>query len=112
MGKGPRLLLDICKHVGADTYLSGMFGKEYLDCAEFAAEGLNVMFHQYECRPYPQPHGDFVPFLSYLDVLFNSGLDRDQALAGGAWCPFVMKEWPYDRDQTPGRCAVHRRPSG
>lgn len=87
-GKGPRLLLDICKHLGADTYLSGSFGREYLDTAEFAREGVDVLFHEYECLPYPQCHGDFVPFLSYLDVLFNTGLERAFVLSGGSMASF------------------------
>ena len=81
-GKGPRLLLDICKHLGADTYLSGGFGREYLDCAEFMQEGVEVMFHEYESPVYSQRHEGFVPFLSYLDVLFNVGLDPDLVRAG------------------------------
>jgi hypothetical protein len=80
-GKGPRLLLDICKHLGADTYLSGMFGREYLDTAEFEREGVKVAFHQYEYPTYPQRQEGFVPYLSYLDALFNVGLDRNLVLA-------------------------------
>lgn len=83
-GKGPRLLLDICKYLGADTYLSGGFGREYLDIEEFGREGVDVLFHQYAYGPYPQRHEGFVPFLSYLDVLFNTGLDRAAVLAGGS----------------------------
>jgi len=82
-GKGPRLLLDICKHLGADTYLSGAFGREYLDTGAFAREGVTVLFHEYHYRPYRQCHDGFLPFLSYLDTLFNVGLERDAVLAGG-----------------------------
>ena len=82
-GKGPRLLLDICKYLGSDVYLSGAFGREYLDVGEFAAEGVEVRFHEYTYPVYPQRFGDFVPFLSYLDMLFNIGLERDKVLAGG-----------------------------
>jgi hypothetical protein len=86
-GRGPRLLLDICKHVNASTYLSGGFGREYLDCAEFAREGVEVLFHEYDHPVYPQRHEVFVPFLSYLDVLFNVGLERDFVQAGGSVVP-------------------------
>jgi hypothetical protein len=82
-GKGPRLLLDICKHLGADTYLSGTFGREYLDTDTFVREGVKVLFHEYHYRPYRQCHEGFLPFLSYLDTLFNVGLERDAVLAGG-----------------------------
>ncbi len=86
-GKGPGLLLDICKHIGADTYLSGGFGREYLDTAEFARQGIEVLFHEYNPAVYPQRYEGFVPFLSYLDVLFNGGLDRAFVLAGGRVVP-------------------------
>lgn len=75
-GSGPRLLLDICKHLGADVYLSGAFGREYLDTTAFTAEGVEVRFHEYAYPTYEQRFGAFVPFLSYLDALFNVGLDR------------------------------------
>jgi hypothetical protein len=86
-GKGPRLLLEICKHLGADTYLSGAFGREYLDTAEFAREGVAVAFHEYQYQPYPQRYEGFLPFLSYLDALFNAGLDREVVLASGGMAP-------------------------
>ena len=82
-GKGPRLLLDICKYLGSNTYLSGAFAREYLDIADFVAEGIEVRFHEYSYPVYPQRFDGFVPFLSYLDMLFNVGLERDRVLTGG-----------------------------
>jgi hypothetical protein len=86
-GKGPRLLLDICKYLKADTYLSGGFGRNYLDCDEFADAGVEVLFHEYEYPVYTQRHGEFIPYLSYLDLLFNAGLDRNCVHAGGSVVP-------------------------
>jgi hypothetical protein len=86
-GKGPGLLLDICKYLGADTYLSGAFGREYLNVAEFIAEGVEVKFHEYTYPVYPQRYSEFVPFLSYLDMLFNVGFERDKVLGGGKVLP-------------------------
>lgn len=74
-GKGPELLLAICKHVGADVYLSGGFGKEYLDAEPFTAQGVEIRYHEYEYPVYPQRHGDFVPYTSYLDMLFQVELE-------------------------------------
>lgn len=82
--KGSTLLLDICTHLGADTYLSGAFGRQYLDSASFLARGVSIRYHAYTYPVYPQRFGDFVPFLSYLDMLFNAGLDREKVLAGGS----------------------------
>ena len=86
-GHGPQLLLDICTCLGADTYVSGAFGREYLDPAVFTAAGVDVRFHDYTYPVYPQRFGTFVPFLSYLDALFNGGLDRASVLAGGRLLP-------------------------
>jgi hypothetical protein len=86
-GKGSRLLLEICKSLGADTYLSGAFGREYLDVSEFAAEGIGVRFADYSYPVYPQRFNGFVPFLSYLDTLFNDDLCRDRVMAGGRMLP-------------------------
>ncbi|MEA5579054.1 WbqC family protein [Anabaena sp. UHCC 0451] len=82
-GKGPKLLLDICKYLGLDTYLSGGFGQDYLDVTEFLDQGVEVKFHEYEYPIYKQTYGDFIPFLSYLDMLFNVDLKPDTIMAGG-----------------------------
>ena len=82
-GRGPSLLLDICKHLGVETYLSGASGREYLDVEHFKGEGVAVGFHEYTYPVYAQPHGEFLPFLSYLDMLFNVGLDRAMVAGGG-----------------------------
>lgn len=76
-GSGPEQLLKICESVGADRYVSGAFGRTYLDREPFAKRGIELCFHEYEYPEYPQRFGEFVPFLSYLDVLFNVGLDPD-----------------------------------
>lgn len=80
-GKGPSLLLAICKELGCDEYLSGGFGREYLDAADFAAEGIELRFHDYEHPVYEQRHGAFVPWLSYLDMLFAADLAPAAAAA-------------------------------
>lgn len=83
-GHGPELLVKICKYVGADIYLSGAYGREYIDAEAFAAEGIKLRFHEYEYPVYRQRFSGFVPFLSYLDMLFNTGLQREEVLAGGS----------------------------
>ncbi|MGW8284034.1 MAG: WbqC family protein [Gemmatimonadota bacterium] len=82
-GSGQDLLLGICREVGADSYLSGAFGREYLDEGRFEESGIHVFYHDYEYPEYQQRFGEFVPYLSYLDVLFNVGLDRSLVESGG-----------------------------
>ncbi len=79
-------LVALCRAAGADTYLAGEHGSGYMDLAEFAAAGIDVLAQRYEHPVYPQIHGEFVPHLSALDLLLTAG---DQAFAilqeGNRW---------------------------
>jgi hypothetical protein len=70
-------LISICQAVGANTYLSGVGGREYLDLAPFEEAGIGVLFQAFQTRPYPQRFGAFVADLSIVDLLFNC---NDQSL--------------------------------
>ena len=72
-GRATEALISICKEVGADTYLSGPGGRDYLETERFAAEGLTLLFHDVEHPVYEQPFGEFVPGLSAVDLCFNCG---------------------------------------
>lgn len=73
-------LVNLCRHFGAGLYLSGNAAREYLDLAQFAAAGVRVEFQEYAHPTYPQLHGEFLPFLSVVDLLFNCGKDSLQIL--------------------------------
>lgn len=70
-------LLDICRCLGADTYLSGAGGQDYLETDRFAAAGLTLEFQHFAHPEYPQHSRKndtaFAPYLSALDGLFNCG---------------------------------------
>ncbi len=66
-------LVGLCKELDADGYLSGREGRHYLDRQAFAEAGIALYFQEVEPPVYPQLHGDFVPCLSVLDLLFNVG---------------------------------------
>ncbi|MBI4246318.1 MAG: WbqC family protein [Candidatus Rokubacteria bacterium] len=79
-------LVALCRAVGATTYLAGREGVRYMDLAQFAAAGIEVRAQEYTHPVYAQPHGEFAPFLSALDLLLTHG---DEALgilrSGDAW---------------------------
>jgi hypothetical protein len=66
-------LIDICKALGADTYLAGQGGADYMDAKRFAENGLKVIVQDFAHPVYPQLFGDFQSHLSIVDLLFNCG---------------------------------------
>ena len=66
-------LVEICRRFSADTYLSGNAAKAYLDLDLFAMYGIAVKWQDFEHPVYPQQHGEFAPYLSMVDMIFNAG---------------------------------------
>lgn len=67
------LILELCQEVGATTYISGPFGRDYLDEKKFINAGIRVVYHDYVHPEYKQMFFGFEPFMSVLDVLFMYG---------------------------------------
>ena len=79
-------LVAICKALGADTYLAGGHGARYLDTERFREAGITILYQRYEHPVYAQQHGEFMPFLSALDLLLSHGDDSLSILRrGDAW---------------------------
>ncbi len=79
-------LLAICQRLGADTYLAGAHGPEYLGLERFARAGIRVLVQDYRHPEYPQRYGPFVPNLAAVDLLCNVGPESLSALRrGAAW---------------------------
>jgi hypothetical protein len=72
-GRKSELMLNLCRHTGATTYLSGPLGRGYIQEERFAASGIAVEFHRYVPPEYPQLHGAFIPALSTVDFWMNCG---------------------------------------
>jgi hypothetical protein len=73
LGQKSDLILSICRYVGAKAYLSGPFGRDYLDHDAFAAAGIELIFHDYSHPVYSQVHPGFEQYMSAIDLLFNHG---------------------------------------
>lgn len=76
-GRATSLLVNICRAVDADAYLSGPGGSLYMETALFEEAGLQVLWQDVSCPVYEQqfPETGFVPNLSIIDALFNCGRD-------------------------------------
>lgn len=83
-GERTERLVNICKAMGADVYLSGAGGREYMELALFEAAGIRVEFQSYACPEYPQmfPALGFIANLAVVDALFNVGAHGTRALVG------------------------------
>lgn len=72
--KGSDRVLDICKAVGADHYITGTFWAESnLRVEEFKKSNIDVEFQKFQHPIYKQIHGEFIPEMSIIDLLFNKG---------------------------------------
>tara|TARA_A100001388_G_C28774214_1_gene506067 strand:+ start:4521 stop:5210 length:690 start_codon:yes stop_codon:yes gene_type:complete len=67
------LILDICKHTKASEYISGPFGRDYLNLESFKNASIRVEFHNFKHPHYSQNYDGFEKNLSAIDLLFNYG---------------------------------------
>jgi len=82
-GLSTERIVNICRAVGADVYLSGSGGRDYMDEALFEKAGLKLEYQKYEHPVYPQVHGGFEPFMGIVDLLFNAGKNAAQIVRSG-----------------------------
>jgi hypothetical protein len=75
-------IIDLCKASGASAYLSGAGGRDYMDTSLFSSQNIGLDFQQFDHPKYPQLHGEFEPYLSIIDLLFNCGPDSRKILLG------------------------------
>jgi hypothetical protein len=67
------LLIDVCRKVGADRYLSGPAAKAYLEEKKMNDAGIEVEWKEYCYPPYEQAWGDFRGDVTVLDLIANTG---------------------------------------
>ena len=90
VGSSSSLLLHISRRVGADVYLSGPSGRDYLDESMFEAARVEVRYQEFRHPTYPQyGRTDFSSNLSTLDLLCNCGrhslsIIRQGSTSGGS----------------------------
>jgi len=82
--KGTDRIIEICKKMNTDTYLSGIGGKAYLEEEKFAKVGIKLIYQDFPHPVYRQQFclddEDFIPYMSVLDLLFNEGLRSREIL--------------------------------
>ena len=73
--KGSDKIFSILENTRAKSYItgSGPGSQRYIDEEEFKKRNINLHWQNYECKEYNQLFGDFIPYLSVVDLLFNHG---------------------------------------
>ncbi len=70
-------IIEICRKLQSDAYLSGSGGRQYLKEEKFAQAGIRLDYQEFKHPSYRQQFtekgGDFVPYMSVIDLLFNEG---------------------------------------
>jgi WbqC-like protein family len=82
-GQKSERLIGLCRALGAGRYLTGDAASDYLDETQFAAHDIRVEYHHYRHPVYAQLHGEFVPYLSVVDLLMNHGRESLGVLVDG-----------------------------
>lgn len=80
---GDRLLIQICKKMGASRYLAQRAAAKYLDAALIQEAGIRIEWTVPPTPVYPQLWGDFISNLSALDLALNCGPKAGELLMAG-----------------------------
>ena len=76
-------IIDICKALKADEYLSGIGGRAYLDEKKFEENGIKLHYQDFRHPEYPQRYSPFIPYMSTIDLMLNCGEDSLKILTTG-----------------------------
>lgn len=80
LGNKADLLASICSQIGGSKYVSPPGSKNYLEVSDaFEKIGMPVQYYYFNHPTYDQPFGNFLPYMTVIDMLFNCG-ERSSAL--------------------------------
>lgn len=76
-GNKDSLLVNICKFLKADSYLSALGSAAYIEKdvagGEFSRQCIDLFYLNYEHPVYQQQGEQFIPYMGIYDLLFNVG---------------------------------------
>jgi hypothetical protein len=79
-------LINICRSLDCDFYLSGPSARNYINNEKFANSHVTLAYINYDYyRKYEQSYGDFNHFVSVLDVIFHCGNDAPNYIFSGRY---------------------------
>ena len=69
-----KLLYDIVKKLKGTEYISGPNGRNYINKNLF--HDIKLIYHEFNFPYYKQLYGEFIPWMSIIDQLFNVGVEQ------------------------------------
>ena len=76
-------LVEILTQVDTTHYLSGIGAKNYHVDRPFDDANIEVLWQDFNHPVYSQLHGEFIPYLSSVDLLFNCGIEKSREILRG-----------------------------
>ena len=81
-GKKDDKLIDICKKLDCDYYISGPAAKAYIDPYKFDKNAIKLEYIEYNYPAYKQLYEPFNHYVTILDLIFNCGPDAPYYIWG------------------------------
>ncbi len=78
--KANELVVELLQKVNATHYISGVGAKDYFQAEPFNNAEIEVVWQDFNHPVYPQLHGEFIPYLSSIDLLFNCGIEKSREI--------------------------------
>jgi hypothetical protein len=79
-GQSTDAVISMCKWFNAKIFVAGVMGKTYLEKDKFEKNGIQLVFQKFIHPIYQQMHGDFIPYMTIVDLLFNHGSESREIL--------------------------------
>lgn len=72
-GHASQRILDICKHLDATAYITGLGALNYLRHEDFEEHGIKIFYPEYSCAQFSHINSDFTPYVSIIDFIAHKG---------------------------------------
>jgi len=90
--KGNLWGLNICKALGANTYINAPGGVMLYSVNDYKEAGIKLGFIQHKLTRYSQNNQNFIPGLSIIDVLMFNGFEKTSNLVKDYWF-----DWTFNK---------------
>jgi hypothetical protein len=81
---GNEKIVAICNYLHCDRLYDAAGAIEFIDANIMEHVGIEVIYQKYTHPIYNQINGDFVPYMSVIDILFNEGQASMDIILSGA----------------------------